>query len=108
MGRETSGELAVGEESFPRLGWRRWRPSVLTALIALAAQACGSTSANGNVGTSNAGGSSNSGGSSNIGGGAIIDVGGTGINVGGSIAIGGGAACAVSSPLADQTVSAIG
>lgn len=101
MGRSVPDQPSVDVESSPRLGeWRRWRPTLLTAIIALAAQACGSTTDGGNSGKGS-GGSSN-GGSSGAG------VGGTPlINVGGGIDLGGG--CAVTdSPLQEQTVSQIG
>jgi hypothetical protein len=106
MGRGIPDQPLVTVESHPRLGeWRRWHPTLLTALIALAAQACGSTTDGGNAG--NASGGSSNGGTSD-GGSFGSGVGGSGIiNVGGSIGLGG--ACAViDSPLQEQTVSQIG
>jgi hypothetical protein len=102
MGRGVPDQPSVDVESSPRLGeWRRWRPTLLTAIIALSAQACGLTTDAGNVG--NASGGSSNGGSSNGG----SSNGGSGINVGGSIDLDGG--CAVTdSPLREQTVTQIG
>ncbi len=76
--RDVGNGLVVSDEQASRsLGWRRWRPTLMTAIIALAAQACGIASSpmGGSAGRSSAGGDSGgSGGGIDLGG---IDLGGT-------------------------------
>jgi hypothetical protein len=128
MGREISREESPEAESRVRLGVarRKWRPTVITAIIALAAQACGmvtddpkpgegagtggnaNTDTGGTANTSPNGGDANTGagGNANSGVGGIliaVPVGGSGSTTGSS------GACAVDDTLLlDQTVGQIG
>ena len=84
-----SGLVVSDEQALRAVGWRRWRPTLLTAIIALAAQACGiaSNPQDGTAGRASSGSGGANGGDASLGGG--ISLGGTTGGTGGQQSCGG-------------------
>ena len=92
-----SGLVVSDEQALRALGWRRWRPTLLGAIVALAAQACGIASNPQDAPV----GRASTGGSGGVSGGGI-ELGGD-TSVGAGISYGGG--CGGEALFSDETVA---